>query len=315
MSSMRRNADPIADMLSGAAFRAAAAAQKIGVFEAVRDGPLTDAQLAQRLHADERGMHILLAMLEHFGYVARDDRGYTASIDSALLEFWGTTLFGLWKDLEDSILYGGPVLDFYPWLEQHPETLRNFHTMLRMIAREVAAEVVESVELPPDARRLLDIGGSHAEYSAAFCRRHPELSATVFDFAGALEAGRENAASMGGRISLQPGNFLTDDLGGGYDVVLLMSVVHGHEAEANIELLRRVAAALSERGQVIILEQLTDADDFNRMFSLNLFHLQGGQTYSFEEIAGWLAAAGFRNPRQIALPRSKGDTVIVADRG
>lgn len=302
------------DVWSAAAFRAVRAAQKLGVFEAL---PGTPAELAGRLQCDERGLRLLLETLEIFGYANRTDDRYSASelaTDlAAPLNFWGTIVFELWSDLERSVREGKPPLDFYQWLEQHPAELRVFQSLLRGIAHELAKEVVERVDVPSDARRLIDIGGSHAEYSAAFTTKHDQLTATVFDLPGALQNAAENVTD---RISLQPGNFLQDDLGSGYDIALLMSVVHGHVPEVNIHLLRRVRAALNRGGQVVILEQLANpkkkTDSFNRIFSLNLFHLQGGQTYSYEEIRDWLREAGFKKSRRIKLRASPGDVVIVA---
>ncbi|HYI11612.1 MAG TPA: methyltransferase [Thermoanaerobaculia bacterium] len=327
--------DPFSDVLSTAAFRAAATAQKIGVFDTLRDGPLTSAELANRLATDERGIRLLLETLEIFGYIARDGDRYANTTMTAewllpgdptnfagAFAFWETLLFELWGNLEKSVRSGEPPLDFYQWLERNPETLRTFQTMLRTIARGAAPEVAEKVKVPADARRLLDIGGSHGEFSAAFCRAYPSLSATVLDLPGALESARETVAEFGDRITLQPGNFLTDaSFGSGYDVVLLMSVVHGHLPDENIELLRKVAAALKPGGQMVILEQLAGGKKktavnagtaFNRVFSLNLFHLQGGQTYSYEEIVRWLREAGFRKPRKVKL--SPGDSLVMATR-
>lgn len=325
------NPDPMNDVLSAAGFRAARAAYRMGVFDTLRDGPLTAAETAVRLQADVRGIQILLGTLEVFGYVTHREGRYASSPMTAewlvteetgsfgaAFEFWGTVVFQLWDDLERSVREGKPPLDFYQWLEEHPPVQQNFQTMLRTIARNVAAEVVNTIELPPTARRLLDIGGSHAEYSLAFCGRYPELAATVFDFPGALQTGQEAIAArnMTGRIAMQPGNFLIDELPGGYDVALLMSVVHGHVPDRNIALLRNVAAALAPGGEVIILEQLSDSptgtpDAFNRVFSLNLFHLQGGQTYSFDEIAAWLNEAGFSGVRRIDLGEASPDSLIV----
>jgi len=323
--------DPMNDVLTAAGFRAAGAAHRLGVFETLREGPLTVAETAQRLRSDERGIHLLLDTLEVFGYVTRDDGRYANSQMSAewllpgesgsfgpAFDFWSTIVFQLWADLERSIGEGHPPLDFYQWLEQHPDTRNNFQTVMRTIARTVAPEVVATVELTSPAGRLIDIGGSHAEYSLAFCERYPELTATVFDLAGALQTA---PGDLPPRITLQPGNFLTDDLGTGYDTALLMSVVHGHLPDVNITLLRKVAAALNPGGQLLILEQLADPasteapNAFNRIFSLNLFHLQGGQTYPYEEIARWLTAAGFTNPQRFDLKESPGDSVIVARKG
>ena len=313
---MPPKANPLADVWSAAAFRAVRAGYKLGIFDALREGPLTAAEIAGYVQCDERGVRLLLETLEIFGYVTRADNHYSnseiATDFAAPFDFWGTLVFELWSDLEQSIRNGTPPTDFYQWLEQHPHELRIFQGMLRGIAHAAAPEVVEKVKMPANARRLLDIGGSHAEFSSAFCRQYEQLTATVFDLPGALQS-----AAAHDRISLQPGNFLRDDFGTGYDIALLMSVVHGHLPDVNIDLLRRVAAALNPGGQVVILEQLANpkkkTNTFNRIFSLNLYHLQGGQTYSYEEIAQWLTAAGFKKPRRINL--RSGDSLIVGTQG
>jgi hypothetical protein len=45
---------------------------------------------------------------------------------------------------------------------------------------------------------------------------------------------------------------------------------------------------------------------------LNLFNLAGGQTYDFEEIAGWLTSAGFANPHRVRLLKSPGSSLVLA---
>jgi ubiquinone/menaquinone biosynthesis C-methylase UbiE len=170
----------------------------------------------------------------------------------------------------------------------------------------------------------VDVGGSHAIFSLAFLRAHPGLSATVLDFPGALEVGRENARAEGmeERVELVPGDFLSAPLGGGYDVALLCSIVHGLSPEANTDLLRRVRDALKPGGRVVVVEQTEGGggaprgavdEAFMRTFSLNLYHLTGAQTWSFAEIAGWLEAAGFRDASETAVPGSL-DRVVQAVR-
>ena len=79
--------------------------------------------------------------------------------------------------------------------------------------------------------------------------------------------------------------------------------------------------ALKPGGRVVIVEQTEGGgeprgpvdDAFMRTFSLNLFHLLGAQTWSFAEIAGWLEAAGFRDPAETAV-RGSLDRVVQAVR-
>jgi hypothetical protein len=72
-------------------------------------------------------------------------------------------------------------------------------------------------------------------------------------------------------------------------------------------LLRRVHAALAPGGTIAIAEFLVDADRRGPVgaliFAVNMLaNTEAGGTYSFEEIAGWLAEAGFTNPRQLPVP-------------
>jgi len=73
---------------------------------------------------------------------------------------------------------------------------------------------------------------------------------------------------MTDRVSVQRGNFAHDDLGSGYDVGQLPGKAMGPVAEA-------VA----------------------RLQALNMLNAAASQAYAFEDIPGWLAAAGFAGAR------------------
>ena len=144
-------------------------------------------------------------------------------------------------------------------------------------------------------------------YSIALCQKYPQLSAVIFDGAQALTVGRERIAAegMADRLTAQEGNFLTDDLGTGYDVALLFNIVHGFTPEANLDLFRKISqSTLNPGGQLVILEQLTGVaplpllDTVVQILSVSFFHLLGGQVYTFEDMSGWLHEAGFGNIRR-----------------
>ncbi|HEY0016161.1 MAG TPA: methyltransferase [Longimicrobium sp.] len=332
---------PMLDLLGAAALRMAAAAARLGIFQALAQGPLTPDEIAQQTGTHARGVALLLEALRAHGYVRPHANGdgtqrWENSAASArwlvrgdqpsfadTLEFWDALLFELWPSLERSLTEGKPPTDWYAWLERNPRILRSFQSMLGRMARAAGPGIVQAAALPAGTRRLLDVGGSHALYSAAFCAAHPQLHATVLDFPGALEVGRENVAAegLGGRIELRAGNFLSEPLGTGYDAVLLCRVVHGLDAEGNTALLRRAHDALVPGGRVLVVEEYdperrpADAvtDAFMHTFSLNMYHLQGAQNYPTEAIAGWLAAAGF-DPATVREDPAGTDRVVQAAR-
>ncbi|MEU0478647.1 methyltransferase [Streptosporangium sp. NPDC006013] len=306
---------PHLDLIGAMAFRAAGAAQRLGVFEALMPGPLGAVDLAARTGTDLAGLTVLLEALASFGYLDRaPGRAYANSpmavstLDrrnpwsyAPTLAFWQDVLAELWDGLEESVRTGAPQVDFYAWLEGRPQTLAEFQTMLDGMAAGLAPLVAASA--PHPGERLLDIGGGHARYSIAFCQAHPGLTATIVDLPNALEGGRAriDAAGLRDRVTLLPGDLADADLGAGHDTALLFNLCHGFDEAANRALFKRVAGALSPGGAVIVLETFADLPEgtpatteaFIRAFSLNLAATQGGRIHSFAEIAAWLSGAGF----------------------
>ncbi|GAA1352266.1 class I SAM-dependent methyltransferase [Saccharothrix algeriensis] len=314
------------DLLAAAGYRALAAALRLDVFGALARGPLPVADLAARLGADPRGTGLLAEALAAFGYLEHGADGYAnaAATQEWLAgpgyrevdRFWSAVLFESWDGLEDSIRSGKPARDFYGWLAERPGTLARFQGMLSRHADTIAPEVTELV---PVGDRLLDLGGGHAKYAIRLCARHPGLRATVVDLPDALAvgSGAVTDAGLSARVTLRPGDYDELDLGAGYDTALLFNVVHGRTADANRVLLRRVADAVRSGGAVVLLEHDEHSEDrasdaFARVFSLNLFHGQGGQVYPGAEIGGWLAEAGFTDLATHPLRTSPGQSLIVA---
>ncbi|WP_084959449.1 methyltransferase [Thermoactinospora rubra] len=327
-----RNQAPgaLLDLVGAMAFRAAAAAQRLGVFQALRGRPRAAAQLSAVLGCSARQLAVLLDALVAFGYLERDGNAYALGpaanpwLDrtapgnfAAALAVWDELLGSLWTGMEEAVRSGLPREPYYPWLEKRPETLRDFQSMLAGLARLLAPAVVEAA--PPLAGRLLDIGGGHAIYSLAFCSAAPEATATVVDLPGALEEGRTRAeaAGLADRLTFVPGD-LADPIDGRYDAVLLFNVCHGLDEQAGRELIARARGALGPGGIVLVLEPFADAPArphdtaFLRGFSLNLAITQGGRLYAFDEVAAWAREAGFARVERRALAAPTTDELLVA---
>ncbi|GAA2853617.1 class I SAM-dependent methyltransferase [Streptosporangium fragile] len=312
---LRGTPGPHLDLIGAMAFRAAGAAQRLGVFEALLGGPLPVADLAARTGTGPAGLVVLLDALVSFGYLERAPGPAYANSPMAAdlldrrapwtyapaLAFWQDLLAELWDGLEESVRTGRPQADFYAWLEERPDTLADFQAMLDGMAAARAPLVAEAV--PDPGERLLDLGGGHARHSIALCRAHPRLTATVVDLPNALAGGRARVAEagLGDRVTLLPGDLAEVDLGSGYDTALLFNLCHGFDEAGNRALFKRVAGALRPGGRVLVLESFADlppgtpaaAEAFVRAFSLNLAVTQGGRIHAFGEVAGWLADAGF----------------------
>jgi cyclopropane fatty-acyl-phospholipid synthase-like methyltransferase len=221
--------------------------------------------------------------------------------------------------LEETIRTGKPPILGWEWFNQHPGVWEQYYAGMLDGARLASDEVVSKVKLPPTASRLIDVGGGHGLYSVKFCQKHPQLSATVFDWPRALEAAKATVAAenMQSRVSLQEGDLWNDDLGSGYDVALVFNMVHMYAQEKNAELIRRVAAALEPGGLLVIMDQIavkgrgSAAKAIARLQGLQLFNSVMGQTYPAKEIGGWLAKAGFINIRTSLLRGAPSSGLVV----
>ncbi|HWM03295.1 MAG TPA: methyltransferase [Actinophytocola sp.] len=314
------------DMLGTAAYRTAATAMRLGVFDALRSGPLPAPALAAAIGADPRGVGLLADALVAFGYLVPAEDGYAnAPVAETWLSgsdgyptvelFWQRVLFEMWDGLEESVRTGKPAVDFYAWLAERPETSRHFQSMLDSHGKMLADELVPLLDVTEGA--VLDLGGGHGRYSVALCQRHPELTATVLDFPSALGT---PPAELADRVTMRAGDYTSEELGSGYSLVLLFNVLHGHPAANNRALLDRVARSLRSGGTVAILEHGTDTPPeegragaaFIHLFSLNLFHGQGGQVYPIDEVTGWLSEAGFGAAESTRLRSSPTQHLVVA---
>ena len=332
---LRLNQGPglMLDFLGAEAFRVACAGVKLGVFEALSAGPLTAAETARQIEASERGTALLLDALEALGYVqARDARYVNTPMTLKWLlresptnlaggiPFFESMVFDRWGHLEESIRRGRPAEFGSEWLERHPGGYRIYEAGMIAVARIAADEVIARVRVPAAARRLLDVGGGHGLYSLRFCRRHPSLSATVFDLPPAVEVAQETIAAegMGDRVTARAGDVWRDDLGAGHDMVLLFNLVHAYLPDQNTALLRKIAGALNPGGLLVIMEQMAGpvlgsaTTALARLQALNYFNDLESQTYTYAEIRGWLTQAGFANPRRINLFKTPGFSLVLA---
>ncbi len=323
---------PILDLYGPFAARAVNVALRLGLFEILAAGPLEPEVLAQRSGADARGVRLLLELLEALGYVrARGGRfSNTAATTKWLLAaspVGVAELFGFfedmqqrWDSLEGALRAGAPARRTAEWFDAHPGSWDRYHAGLRAVARLGAPEIVGRVRLPAGARRLLDLGGSHGCYSIAFCRRHPDLSAIVLDWAQAREVAEASiaAAGMRERVSFLAADLWQDAYPGECDVVLLFNLVRIFPAARSQELVRRAVAALKPGGLAVVVDHQTrpGASPFQRalagVIALELFNATPGCLHEPREVARWLVAAGCPRPFTRSLRRSPGSYLVSA---
>lgn len=312
--------------------RAIMVGTKLGVFDALTDGPLGATDVATRCGTSKVGTAKLLNALTGSGYLTFSDGRYALSTaarkwlgrdsptsmrDKVLFEFIEWSMV---EGFEDYVRTGEP-LDMHSFASGEQWGL--YQRAMRALTGLAAPEIVARTPMPPHASTMLDIGGSHGFISVAMCRRYPALTATVLDLPNAVAQAAPILAreGMGDRVVHWPGNALVDDLGtNAWDFIYVSQLLHHFEERVNRELLRRIARALRPSGVVVIVEMLRpasphDAGQVGALLDLYFALTSQSGTWSIDEMEGWIADAGLVVDRPIHLRTVPGAAEIVGRKG
>jgi SAM-dependent methyltransferase len=301
--------------------RALMEANRLGVFTALEEAGngLSAEEVADNLDLSREGVDVLLKALTGVGYLNRRNGRYR---NGPWVKRWIldperglsnmlTLQFHTWARLDnlgETLRTGRPAMDYHQiWATTPSEGQEIYTRAMREIARMMLPEFLKRVKLPPEAKRLLDIGGAHGEYSRAMVGRFPGLQATVLDLAGPISTAQQlnEAAGNPENIKLRVGDALKDDLGAGWDAALLANVVHIFNPTQNQDLFKRIYHALNPGGVLIATDQFLGLgdkrDEITGLLSLNFFNA-GGRCYSFSEMEHFLEDAGFKDIKAKPFP-------------
>ncbi|HZU65759.1 MAG TPA: class I SAM-dependent methyltransferase [Ktedonobacteraceae bacterium] len=312
---------------------------ELGVFDALDKHTLSLETLAERLQCDPQGLHLLLQLLISAGYVRLRHGKYSntrvsqrwlagsSSQSVAPYIIHSPDIVAIWDHLPQVIRENRPVMRM-PYEEDaaKPETaaaLARHYAGLASLAMVLGGEVVRRAPIPRHAMQLLDVGGSHAAYSVLFCRRYPQLHATILDIEPGIEAGKLTVKQTGmeERINFLCADIVKDnfaaELASSFDVALYFHIAHLLPPEINAVVLAKVAETLKPGGVLVYVDQVIDQAPRLSLAALMVQFMAvtvtaiGGTCYPFVTVKGWLEQAGMSNVRHHRL-LTPGATMITA---
>jgi 2-polyprenyl-3-methyl-5-hydroxy-6-metoxy-1,4-benzoquinol methylase len=300
--------------------RVVGVAQRLGVFAALLQAPVSATALAQRLGLQPAGARLLCENLAGLGLLDQGDAGFSVSkrmrkwVDPASKTYIGTWLAhtaSYWEwygDLERIVRDGGNF-EIHREPAEDAEYWRVYITGQYELARLSAAEVAKAIKFSGQPAALLDVAGGHGWYSAALCQRHAGLQATVVDLPGSAQVGSEiiAKAGMSDRVEHRAGDMFDVELGGPYDGALVFDIIHHLSGEQIVTLLRRVRAVCKPGATLAVLDMFRPDTRRQRPSAAALglfFHLtSGADLYRPDELAGFLLDAGFDTPKRTKIRR------------
>jgi SAM-dependent methyltransferase len=292
-------------------------ALELDVFTAVGAGAPA-AAVARRCGTDPRATALLLNALVALGYLVLRGESYeNTAVSSRHLTADGAddaraalrhnlSLWETWSGLTGAVRTGLPAPRRGMGEREDAWTVPFIAAMHRTAAAR-APQVVEALGAAA-VRRVLDVGGGSGAYAIAFARANPALEAVVLDLPTVLPITEGHIAEAGleGRVTTRAGDLRSGDLGSGYDLVFMSSICHMLGPDGNRDLIARAARALGAGGRVAIQDFILDPDRAGprhaALFAINmLVGTDAGSTYTEEEYASWLGAAGLVQVRRIPL--------------
>lgn len=201
------------------------------------------------------------------------------------------------------------------WAEAtHSGACWAFHGIAETVSRAAA-------KLPGFSgfRHILDLGGGHGVFSLYMAEKNPELKITVFDRPTILKVAQEYIERFGlqNQISTCGGDYLTDDIGTSYDLILASCTLNFTLLNNSLDkVMAKIYDALKPGGYFISLHEAWQRDATTAQLGPEFEHLAYGlligqrMTFEENELADSMLKVGFRSVHSRYVPSSAGEMCL-----
>jgi ubiquinone/menaquinone biosynthesis C-methylase UbiE len=267
--------------------------------------PQSAKTISKKIDADLRATEILLDALTGVGLLRKQRDQYinariaSKSLVSASPYYQGDILRhtdNLWKNwsgLDEVMKTGKP----YHKAHNHEAFILGMHNLASLKTKDVIKMIgLKGVET------ALDIGGGPGTYSIEMAKNG--VNVTLFDSPETIKIARKVIEKERIKsINFISGDFMSDDIGEGYDLIFVSQILHAYSEKDNLQLLRKCKKALRDGGRIVIQEFYISKDRTypvqNTLFSVNmLVNTTGGRCYSPDEIQSWLLKVGLKDIKE-----------------
>jgi demethylspheroidene O-methyltransferase len=324
----RKQARALFDVCAGFVYsQVLFACVRLRLFDILSEGPKTSDELSARLALSPAAAERLLEAAVSLGLASRRGKSrYGLGMSgAAILGNPGVTEMVehhalLYADLADPVpLLRGELVETklsrfwaYPRSEAAaaltPGEVGPYSALMAASQTFVAHDILAAWPLRRH-HHLLDIGGGEGAFLTTVAAAAPDLRLTLFDLPAvatranakfAAEGLRERAEAIGG-------DFFKDPLPQGADVVTLNRILHDHDDERVLVLLRAIRAILPPNGVLLVAEPMAHAPGAEPVgaayFGFYLLAMGTGRPRSAAQLTELLNTAGFDAVRKVPTRR------------
>ncbi|TFG95664.1 MAG: methyltransferase, partial [Calditrichales bacterium] len=261
------------------------AAFDLGILPALSRQEMTPEALCKTLSLSRRGLLQILTALKAVELVA-EEKGfffvpdpYASCFNSDSEDYMGSLIrhekhfTERWSRLAESVRSGKPVKNTK--IKRHKTDSERFINAMAATGQKSAGAVLQKIGLRGD-EHLLDLGGGPGRYQKIFCETYLQLKVTLFDLAETIQAAQDTLKNHPrySQMRFIPGDMLTDEIGSGYDVILISNVIHIYGPNEIDIILKKCYEALKPGGRLLVKDFFMRPDDkgleFSALFSLHM---------------------------------------------
>ncbi|WP_280831013.1 methyltransferase [Mycolicibacterium frederiksbergense] len=294
------------------------AAVRLGIVDALQDGPQTADDVAGRIGTNPAATYRLMRALASRSVftLGRDGRFALTRTGRALvsdapnsmapmLAFIGSPMhWEHWGSLEHSVRTGATAVskvrgkEFFDYLDTDAEFARVFNDAMTGVSTVAIENAVPTYDFS-GMRRIVDVGGGHGALLAAVLQQAPEARGVLFDLPSVVADADETA-----RCDVEGGSFFESVPTGG-DAYLLKTVIHDWDDDQALQILRNVRGAIAPDGKLLLFEMVLPEGapaHLGLLLDLEMLVSAGGRERTRREYTELLSRAGFRLTRVLPTP-------------
>lgn len=300
-------------------------AAKLAVFDVLRDGPETVAEIARATACQEAALRRLLRLLTSVDLLIEDERGrFSATPLGTLLRsdhpqsvrplavMYGEPFFWrAWGDLYETVKTGKPGFEhvhgstFFDYLAQHPDDAAIFNAGMTSASSVDLAAILDVYDFSV-FDRIVDVAGGHGALLRGILERCPGVSGVLCDLP-AVVAGADEVRHSGvaDRCELV-GSDMFQSVAPGGDAYILKRILHDWSDTESTRILRSCRRAMAPNGKLLVIEFVVkppNQPDVAKLMDLNMLVLLTGLERTEEEFRELYAGAGFRLTRVVPAGR------------
>jgi len=269
---------------------------ELDIFSVISSRLKSAGEIASELDTDTKATERLLDSLVAIGLLEKKNTKYANTnislrfLDKSKPEYIGlfthqNRLWNLWGNLTETVKTGKPP-EFTDVKDMPPNEVDSFIESVTWRASVLAHNVVKMLDISK-VHKFLDLGGASGYYCKELLGLRSDIEVYEYIYPNFEEQTLKQLRWEGyaDKINILTGDFMEDDIGSGYDLILISFLMHHSSIWDNIKLCKKVYDALKPGGRVVIQDYIVNDEktspEFNALLALEtLVSTHGGNSYT-----------------------------------